>query len=300
METDKNKITAASIKANIYDKIEIAIYMDGLTILDIQKIEQEMGDICPANDYTRSVTEMQREEIEEMEKRNQYSMSMVSKKRLLENESVLRFYSKGMTEIISISRLFLRIELNYKETHRLNKKFQLVQNIAIKIKDTIPYTEIKSITLFKRDSIICSSLYRMYQCLNKNMFGDISYELNRKIGKCESIALRNYSNFIYGSNNILVTREVQPGYLNEKECFKGTIDICIFMNIEDCKEFKFIQSNNLSLGCKEIQTIETILKTQNEIIFSVFLEHITASFKNDLLLGKTDKVLEEFNKNENE
>lgn len=42
------------------------------------------------------------------------------------------------------------------------------------------YFEVEGVYLIKRDSIYCKSLYRLYQCYNKEMFADPSYLLQRK------------------------------------------------------------------------------------------------------------------------
>jgi hypothetical protein len=59
------------------------------------------------------------------------------------------------------------------------KKFDKMSKILTCFSN-IKYFEIERITLNKKDNIICTSLYMIYQCFVKSMFGDITYTLGRK------------------------------------------------------------------------------------------------------------------------
>ena len=70
------------------------------------------------------------------------------------------------------------------------------------------YFEVEGLYLIKKDSIYCKSLYRLYQCYNKEMFADASYLL-KKMGKNilpESTSICN--KFRYGKYNVSIVKSV--------------------------------------------------------------------------------------------
>ena len=49
---------------------------------------------------------------------------------------------------------------------------------------------------------------------------------------------------------------------------------------------------------EESINVEEIIKELNDISFKLFISHITVGFANDLISGKTDKVIDGVNVNE--
>lgn len=49
---------------------------------------------------------------------------------------------------------------------------------------------------------------------------------------------------------------------------------------------------------EEVVNLENMIKELNNISFEVFISHITEGFANDLIVGKTDKVIDGVNINE--
>lgn len=285
----KDQIKPKDIVANIYDSIELIIDITGINEDYIKKfIDIEISEIIfPPNIYRRTKTELYEEELNHYQKRNTLEMSIASKRRLLETESVYRFYAKNETEQIAISTMFISIKLDYKCAHILNDKINLISNI-IKYLMQNEYLQIERITLNKSNSVICSSLYRLYQCFNKNLFGDMAYNLSRRKINIEEYYLRNESLFHYGKYISHISRIVQKGLYDEKVSYQGILQIN--MNFD---AFEFEDNTEDS-----IQKIISIFIKLNSICYQIFIEHITLAFIKDLVNGKTDKVIGGFNKNE--
>lgn len=282
----KSQINPKQIKANIYDTIELIVDIKGITNKDLEEIENELKELFKADDYNLFETELYEDEINKLCKRKASEMSVASKKRLLEKESVLRFISRDETERISICRLFVSIKLDYKAIHSLSKKIELMNSI-IKCFSQIEYFYKERITINKVDSLVCSSLYKLYQCFDKSMFGDIAYKLNRNnnISNIKEQMLKNESYFEYDNNEIIVQKFINNGILNSddrKTVYQGIMNVTASY---DC-----LENNDVKVKDKMISL--------NDILFIIFINHITESFANDLINGETNKILEGFNKNE--
>lgn len=285
----KDKISQNDIKANIYDTTELIIDFSGASFENISKyINKEFVKLFPPETYSREDTGLFEEELNSYESRNNFEMSMASKKRLLEKETVLRYYSKNKTEQISISSMFVSIKLIYKEhAHKFNDKIRLISNI-MKFLMEDEYLTIDRITLNKRDSVICATLYRLYQCLNKNLFGDIAYELSRKNGNnTTEYFLRNDAMFKYEEYFTFVSRTVKSGQYESNAAYQGILQIDVNTDNFTCDRVK---------GDYTVKIINCFEKL-NEICFKIFIEHITFPFAEDLIKGETNKVLGGFNKN---
>ena len=79
----------------------------------------------------------------------------------LDIENVVRYYSKDKTEIITISRMFISISLNYKVAHKLKDNIKLIAEL-VELFSKEGYFEVEGVYLIKSDSIYCKSLYRLY------------------------------------------------------------------------------------------------------------------------------------------
>lgn len=286
-ESQKYKISQNDIKANIYDTTELIIDFSGASFENISRyINKEFVQLFPPETYSREDTGLFEEELNSYESRNNFEMSMASKKRLLEKETVLRYYSKNKTEQISISSMFVSIKLIYKEhAHKFNDKIRLISNIMKYLMED-EYLTIDRITLNKRDSIICATLFRLYQCLNRNLFGDIAYKLSRK--NTTEYYLRNDTMFKYEEYFAFVSRIVKRGEYEDATAYQGILQIDV--NTENFTLDR-IKDNY-------IEKIKNCFEKLNEICYKIFIEHIEISFAEDLLKGTTNKVLGGFNKNE--
>lgn len=282
MEISKKKkqdILPDDIKANIYDKIELLIDFHGITRLEIEKAQEKVKQILSPDRYSRREGEFSDDELSAYGDRNY--ISAASLKRYHDTESVIRYYSKDETEIITISKLFLSVTLNYEMTHKLKDNISLMAQLIEVFKEE-EYFEVEGLYLIKRDSIYCKSLYRLYQCYNKEMFADASYliQRNEKSVQPESTSICN--KFRYGKYNVSIVKSVIKGYTSyEEEIYEGKMD-----TIVSCDTFE------------ESINVEEIIKELNDISFKLFISHITVGFANDLISGKTDKVIDGVNVNE--
>ncbi|EPR10218.1 hypothetical protein [Ruminiclostridium papyrosolvens] len=282
----KNTIKPEQIKANIYDTVQLIVDITGVTSLDLDYIQSCLKSLFPSNLYTLMETELYPCEVEDLSERRPDGITITSQKRLIEKETVLRFVSKDESEEISISRLFIIIKLNYKSAHKLSEKIDMIREI-LSCFFRINYFEIVRITLNKKDNIICNSLYMIYQCFVKSMFGDITYTLGRKGEDVKQSSLENKSYLMYGENIVKIYKSVQNGNINyndkKKEVYEGNLNITMSY---ECLE-------NYDANDTKLKFIEL-----NNIAFQIFMNHITGSFAEDLVLGNTNKVLGGFNINE--
>lgn len=275
----KQDILPDEIKANIYDEIEIIIDFHGITRIEIEKTQEKVKSILSPDYYSRREGEFSYDELSAYGERNY--ISKTSLKRYHDTESVIRYYSKDETEIITINKLFLSIKLNYEVTHKLKGNIlRMAQLISLFAEEE--YFEVEGLYLIKKDSIYCKSLYRLYQCYNKEMFADASYLL-KKMGKnilSESTSICN--KFRYGKYNVSIVKSVIKGHTSyEEEIYEGKMDTTVSYEVlED-------QIN-----------VEDIINDLNDISFQLFISHITEGFANDLIIGKTDKVKDGVNMNE--
>lgn len=172
----KKEISPDEIKANIYDFVNLIVEIHGINRMDIDRIQEKLTEILPAEEYSRAEDSFTVEEINNYGDRK--AISSAARRRYLETESVVRYYSKDNTEIITLSRLFISIGLTYEVAHNLKDNIELLGRI-IELFDEQEYFEVEKIYLEKRDSIYCSSLFRLYQCFDKKMFADVGYLFER-------------------------------------------------------------------------------------------------------------------------
>ena len=130
----KKDISPEQIKANIYDSVNLIVEIHGINRIDIDKIQEKLTEILPAEEYSRVENSFTVEEVNNYGDRN--AISNVTRKRYLETESVVRYYSKDSTEIITLSRLFISIGLTYEVAHNLKSNIELLGRI-IKLFDDV-------------------------------------------------------------------------------------------------------------------------------------------------------------------
>lgn len=270
----RKDIKPSDIKANIYDSVEILIDLHGITKLDMEAAQEALKKILPAEKYSMVDDSFDIDEINQYGDRN--NLTQATRKRYLDTESVIRFLSKDNTEVIIISRLFIGIRLYYEVAHTLKDNIELISDI-ITVFQGCDYFEIQRIAIAKRDSIYCSSLYRMYQCFDKKMFGDAGYEfkLNSNNKSIDTGVTKIYNNFTYEDVNVIVNKEIIQGELPDsgEEIFEGRLDT--FTSTE-------LLEDNVD--------VREILHKLNDISFEVFICHIKDSFARELVAGKSSKV----------
>ena len=262
----KKDVNASDIKANIYDTIELTVDINGMTSSDLELKQEELKALFPAENYALEETELYDNEVSDLNERRPEGLSKSLQKRLIEKEVAFRFLSKDSTEKITITRLFVTIKLDYKAAHCLTKNIELMSNI-IKCFDDNKFFTIERVTLKKLDSIVCSSLYRMYQCFEKDMFGDIAYSLKKDGSDSEPLYLKNESYFKYGNNDIKISKRIVTGVFHDssvKKAYEGLLKVTAYYDCIVNNDVKCIVSDKI--------------KELNSIIFEIFIKHITDSF----------------------
>lgn len=142
------------------------------------------------------------------------------------------------------------------------------------------------IRFYSKDSIYCSSLYRVYQCFDKQAFGDIGYTLKRRLPEeIRPLTSEIYNVFEYNGAEVKLYKSVIPGMIarSDEEIYEATLLTIVVFDTTNADE--------------EIDIVNTLEKL-NQISFKVFIHHITESFAEDLIKGFSDKVKAGVNKNE--
>lgn len=122
----KKNILPSEIKANIYDSVELIVDIHGITRLDIEKVLPKLNEILPAENYSRTDDSLTVEEINDYGDRRDSPLNVSARKRYLDTENVVRYYSKNFSEKITISRLFISIYLSYEIAHDLKSNIILM------------------------------------------------------------------------------------------------------------------------------------------------------------------------------
>lgn len=279
---NRKSIEAKDIKANIYESIELIADIGGLTNNDVAELEKKLNSLFDANIYTRENSEIYSEELEDYQKRNGIILNLSKVNYILEKENVLRYFNKSRTEQICICTKFISMKLDYSVVHSLKNKIHLFTCLLNCCCETGSFY-IHKLMLRKNNAIICGSLYRMYQCFDKAMFGDISSALEKET---DAYKLKNSSIFGYDNYLVSVDKEVSQGTYMKENSYRGTIKIEIGIDIGTEAD-------------KSEGLFEEHFKWMNNIIFKIFIEHITNGFAEDLIKGSTNKVKGGFNVNEN-
>lgn len=279
MVKKKKDISPEDIKANIYDLINLCVEIHGINKQDIDKIQEDLIEILPAEEYSRTEDSFSVDEINSYGDRR--FITGAKRRRYLENEGVVRYYSKDNTEIITLSRLFISIRLTYEVAHDLKKNIILLNKI-VELFNQYDYFEIEKMYIEKRDSIYCKSLYRLYQCFDKKMFGDVGYFLERDKKKIDTGILEVTNKFAYDDCEVEIYKYVSKGYFPDagEEVYEGKINTIIASDV-----------------CEDNVNVEDVLLKLNSISFDIFMYHITDDFARDLVEGKSNKLRKGLNYN---
>lgn len=280
---NKYDIVPDHFKANIYDQVELLVDFHGITKKDIESAQEKIKKILNPKEYSMSEEPFSLDELQYYAER--HNISIFAQKRMKDAEHVIRFYSKDSTECITISRLYIGITLSYEATHNLKSNIMLLAEL-IRLFAEQEYFEVENVYLIKKDSIYCSSLYRVYQCFDKQAFGDIGYTLKRRLPEeIRPLTSEIYNVFEYNGAEVKLYKSVIPGTIarSDEEIYEATLLTIVVFDTTNADE--------------EIDIVNTLEKL-NQISFKVFIHHITESFAEDLVKGFSDKVKAGVNKNE--
>lgn len=280
---NKHDIVPDCIKANIYDQVELLVDFHGITKKDIESAQEKIKKVLNSKEYSMSEEPFSLDELQYYAER--HNISILAQKRMKETEHVIRFYSKDSTECITISRLYIGITLSYEVAHNLKTNIILLSKL-VRLFAEQEYFEVENVYLIKKNSIYCSSLYRVYQCFDKQAFGDTGYMLKRRFpGEIRPLTSEIYNVFEYNGAEVKLYKSVIPGAIagSEEEIYEASLLTIVIFDTTNADE-------EIDIG----KTLEKL----NEISFKVFIHHITESFAEDLIKGFSDKVKAGVNKNE--
>ncbi|SEW31484.1 hypothetical protein [[Clostridium] fimetarium] len=285
--TAKNKIEVkpSEIGANIYDWIELIIDINGVTDNDIITLQNDIDSIFINNKdmYVKEETGLNEFEINNYIKRNLGEISPAAKKRMIERDVVTRYSDIDNSRIVTISRAYISVKLFYVINHKLKDNIVLIQRIS-ECFNKIAFYDILRVTLIKVNKVVCTSLYKLYQCLNRFMFGDVGYSLSRR-GKKVDVAFTSVnSEFECNFSNYVINKSIKQGMLNEdkrKFVYEGILGM---------------QGSYESNAFEDVEVNKKFVEL-NDMFYLIFLEHITSSFLLDMINGETTKVLRGFKKN---
>lgn len=280
---NKYHIAPDSIRANIYDQVELLVDFHGITKKDIELAQETMKKVLDPKEYSMSEELFSLDDLQYYAERHNISIPM--QKRLMDTESVIRFYAKDRTECITISRLFIGIRLSYEIAHNLKENIKRLAEI-VHVFDKQEFFEVENIYLIKKNSIYCSSLYRIYQCFDRQVFGDAGHILKRRYpDEIVPYTSEVYNSFEYNGMVVNLYKSVLPGKIakSDEEIYEAVLLTIVTSNVADVDE--------------EIDIGES-LEEMNQISFKVFIQHITNSFARDLVKGFSDKVKAGVNENE--
>lgn len=92
-----------------------------------------MKNVLDSKEYSMSEESFPMDELLYYTERHNISLSM--QKRLMDTESVIRFYAKDGTKCITISRLYIGIRLSYEVAHNLKENIRRLAEIFLISKD---------------------------------------------------------------------------------------------------------------------------------------------------------------------
>lgn len=270
----KEDIKPSDIKANIYDSVEIVVDIYGVTEHNIEDTLEKLIEILPAQKYRRTDDSLTVEEINAYGDRKDIPLTHSLRRRYLEKEGVVRYYSKKDSEKITICGLFISISLSYEIAHILKDNIELMHKI-IEIFKKLEYFEVERISLIKKDSIYCSSLDDLYQCFNEKMFSDAGYALGYKAGETDCGVTKVYNNFSYKETDIILNKQIMAGQLADSDeiVYEGKMETIVSRGLFE-----------------DLINVKEILSELNDISFEIFMNHITDDFAADLVAGKSSKV----------
>lgn len=280
---NKYHIAPDSIRANIYDQVELLVDFHGITKKDIELAQEAMKEVLDPKEYSMSEEFFSLDELQYYAEHHNISLAM--QKRLRDTESVIRFYAKDRTECITMSRLYIGICLSYEVAHNLKENIKRLAEI-VHVFDKQEFFEVENIYLIKKNSIYCNSLYQVYQCFDRQVFGDAGHILKcRYPNKIVPYTSEVYNSFEYNGMVVNLYKSVVPGKIanSDDEIYEAVLLTIVTLDVTDVDD--------------EIDIGES-LDEMNHISFNVFIQHITHSFAMDLVKGFSDKVKAGVNKNE--
>lgn len=272
----ENNLKESDFKANICDSVEIITDFSGITESQFKLWVDDLNDVLSPQMYSRYDDELMDNEVNSYGNRRRFELSKASRLRYIKSENVVRYIAKSKQVMVSVSRFFACISLSYKNISEVNAMFELMKRIIDKVM-SFPYFKVEQFVLKKKYGACFLSLYRMYQCLNKQLFGDVSYNLLRNTELVnDSGYTRSYNSFTYRDVDAIIDKEIKAGEMagTHKSIYEGTIEI----SVSQCSFYKEGK-------------VDKLFHQLNDISYELFVRHITKKFAEELYYGNSKKVL---------
>lgn len=272
----KNDVKREKIQADIYDEINIIVDYTGVTDDEILEKSPKI-DAVMNGDYTKSITSLTYEEVEEYALRQKVELSLAAKRNCIEKDKSIRYTGMDNLVEVVIYRNFTKITLDYggNKKHILSGYFSMMSSLMECLKTEKEFFKIQAIHIQKKNTIFCKSLYQVYRCFEKKMFGTFiqgnsgeSYSLN---------AVQNKEIFFKEDLEFDVYKSVEGGLdnNNRKEIYMGQLNI----------------TGRYNTAPLDDNSVNTVLVRINNEIFDVFRRYLTDSFLEDMEEGTTSKLI---------
>lgn len=272
----KENVKKEEIQANIYDKINIIVDYKGLTDDEIME-KSSMIDTIMSENYTKCITPLTYEEIEEYALRQKIGLSMGAKRSCIEQDKAIRYTSMDNLVEVVIYRKFTNIVLDYNDDieHVLSDYFNMMVSLVECLNEEKEFFKIQTVSIQKRNTIYCKSLEQVYRCFEKKSFGtfiqrdsDDLYNLN---------AIQNKESFFKDDLEFDVYKSIEFGLDNnrKKDIYMGQFNI----------------TGRYDTAPLDGNDVKNVFDKINNGIFDIFMGHITDGFLEDMKNGKTSKVV---------
>lgn len=272
----KKNVKRDKIQADIYDEINIIVDYTGLTDGEILDKSSKL-DAVMTDEYIKRITPLTYEEIEEYAIRQKVELSLAAKRNAIVEDNSIRYTRKDNLVEVVIFRNFTKIALDFNgnKRHMLRDYFAMMASLMVCLNTEKEFFKIQAIYLLKKNTIFCKSLYQVYRCFDKNVFGS----------------------FIQGTSNDLYTLNAIQ---NKETFFREALEFDVYKSVEsgmDNSSRKEIYMGQLNITGKynaallDDSDVKDVLYKINEEIFDVFRQYLTDGFLEDMEEGKTTKLI---------
>jgi hypothetical protein len=281
----KSNINDADIKSNILNYSVMRIDYKGL--LSFDDFIGDFQNFLNSIDFLAEKEQLSLEDLKIID-------AVETFENYIDKEPVVRFIKNdNMTRII-VTRFFTYIHLDYKAKHKLETTIGIFNKLVNIIKEkNKEFVIFKRITLKKNNNVIASTMNNILACFETRLFNVSPFEINRisKQDKTDLLASEFRNEFIWTNITYAVGGNISKGYTKigntEKLCYEVVLDIEGTINFDMLEQPK-----------KDSYEVKPIVEKINAGIFEIFKLHLSTPFLNDMVKGKSNKLLKGLNSNE--
>lgn len=272
----KKNVERNNIKADLYDEIHVIADYIGLTDGDVDAKSSEI-DALMDKGFTKKITPLTIDEIEGYGARQGVELSLAAKKTSIEEPKAIRYTeTDGNVELV-VYRNFCKVTLAYGtgRKHQLREYCALLNRIVGCLGTKKDFFKVQTISIQKKNQIFCASLYQLFGCFDKDMFGTCAQRKGN--GELVLNAIHNTENFFSNEVEFDIVKSVERGVNsnNGKEVYRGQLNI----------------SGRYDTAPIDDKDIGNVLAKINGEMFGVFKEYLTEGFLQDMESGKTSKLI---------